>query len=223
MATDLENFQAYFHIKAFDVISAGQFKKHISKCRECGDQWAVQMYTRHCTISNRLRDMTSLISQLNTPSSHLLQKICKDVISCAQPPIKVLTGQNTCCLTGVSVEYCVDLTKPGKNAKEVHVHPRFWHFFLFLWFCSKLEYVIRACTKQWVDNMDDSLKTKEYMDICKEFTVQNEHLTARMHGLFEMAQAYVTASLLTHRDKARVQPVLHPPAEFFQPDATPVN
>jgi hypothetical protein len=71
--------------------------------------------------------------------------------------------------------------------------------------------------------MDDSLKTKEYMDICKEFTVQNEHLTARMHGLFEMAQAYVTASLLTHRDKARVQPVLHPPAEFFQPDATPVN
>lgn len=219
MGTDLENFEAYFHVKAFDVISAGQFKKHISKCRECGDHWAVQMYARHCVTANRLRDLTSLISQLTTPSSLTLQKVCKDVISCAQPPIKVLTGQNVCCLTSMTIEHCVDLTKPGKNAKEVHVHPRFWHFFLFLWFCSKLEYVIRACTKQWMDIAGSACKSKDYMEICKEFTTQNSEFVKKLHELFELGHSYVTTSLIMHRDKAIVQPILNPPLSFYSHDA----
>jgi hypothetical protein len=129
-------------------------------------------------------------------------------MSCAQPPIKVLTGHNTCCLTGVSTEHCIDLTRVGKNSKEVYVHPRFWHFFVFLWFCSKLEYVIRACTKQWLDTCDQKAGVDNYTRLCDEYTEQNGELNGQLFRLFSKGIAYITTSLSMYRDKYAMQPML---------------
>ena len=91
-----EDFHAYSQIKAYDVISAGNFKRHMSQSRDNGEKWAILMYNRQNAVQNRVRDVSSLVGQLTMPNSVHIQRICKDVMSCAQPPIKVLTGHNTC-------------------------------------------------------------------------------------------------------------------------------
>ena len=210
-----EDFQAYSQVKAYDVISSGHFRRHLATSRENGDQWAVLMYNRQNKVSNRVREVFSLVAQLSTPKSLHMQKICKDVMSCAQPPIKVLTGESVCSLTGVKAEHCIDLTRAGKNSREVFVHPRFWHFFVLLWFCAKLEYVIRACTKQWLEARKITPVPERYTIICEEFTEENTGFNEQLFRVLERALQYTTLSLKIYRDKYALQPVLCAPEEFI--------
>jgi hypothetical protein len=204
----LEDFQAYTQIKAYDVISSGHFKRHLGACRENGDKWAVVMYNRQNKVVAKVREIVLLVGQLTTPRSQAVQRICKDVMACAQPPIKVLTGENVCSLTGVKTEHCIDLTRAGKNASEVFVHPRFWHFFVLLWFCAKLEYVIRACTKQWLELQADRPEPQNYTSMCEDYTLQNTEFCERLFRLFERGVEYTTLSLTRYRDKYAMQPML---------------
>lgn len=119
-----------------------------------------------------------------------------------------MAGENTCSLTGVRTEHCIDLTRMGKNSKEVFVHPRFWHFFVLLWYCAKLEYVIRACTKQWLDAQKIRPEPRTYTAVCEEYTVQNEWFNERLFQLLERALEYTTISLTLYRDKYALVPVL---------------
>lgn len=218
MTLSFEDFFSYAQAKAFDVISSGHFKRHLGTCRERGDQWAVVMYTRQNKVASRVREVFSLVSQLTTPKSQHIQRICRDVMSCAQPPIKVLTGENVCSLTGVLTEHCIDLTRAGKNQTEVFVHPRYWRFFVLLWFCSKLEYVIRACTKQWLESHAVRPVPGNYMEVCEDFSVQTVEFHERLYQLLERALEYTTLSLTLYRDKFALQPMLLPPHDYLCED-----
>lgn len=198
------------------MISSGHFRRHLAASRENGDRWAVVMYNRQAKVTARVREVFSLVSQLSTPKSQHVQKLCKDVMSCAQPPIKVSTGENVCCLSGVAVEHCIDLTRAGRNANSVYVHPRFWHFFVLLWFCAKLEYVLRACTKQWLDTHNIRPTPETYTAICEEYTAQNLAFNERLFSLLERALDYTTLSLSVYRDKYALTPVLSVPEEYTE-------
>lgn len=211
----VDDFHAYAQIKAFDVISQGNFKRHLSSSRDNGDKWAVLMYNRHNVVQTKVREVFTLVGQLTTPNSQLIQRICKDVMSCAQPPIKVLTGSNICCLTQTHTEHCIDLTRMGKNSKEVLVHTRFWHFFVFLWFCAKLEYVIRACTKQWLETQPFKPTPRTYTELCEEYSVQNVCFNEKLFRLFLKGMDYISLSLSIFRDKYALLPVLTPPEEYI--------
>lgn len=213
--TTSTDFHSYAQIKAFDVISNGNFKRHLSACRERGDKWAIQMYNGQNAIQNSIRDIFALVAQLNTPQSQTVQKVCKDVMSCAQPPVKVLTGYNKCHLTGVSVEHCIDLTRVGKNPKEVFVHPRFRHFFMLLWYCAKVEYVIRACTKQWLDSQEHLPTPENYTHICEEYSNKMHDFTEQLHKLFLKGVEYITYSLQMYRDKSALSPALTASMEYL--------
>lgn len=203
-----DDFTAFAQAKAFDVISAGNFKRHLGACRENGDKWAVVMYNQQNKVAASLREVFNLVGQLTTPKARHIQQICKDVMSCAQPPIKVVTGENACSLTGVRTEHCIDLTRMGRNTKEVYVHPRFWHFFVLLWFCAKLEYVIRACTKQWLESQKIRPEPKNYTAVCEDYIQQNAEFNERMFRLLERALEYTTQSLIVYRDKYALRPML---------------
>jgi len=215
MSLTLDDFLAYSQIKSYDVISTGQFKRHLSQCRDNGDKWAILMYARQTKVQLKLREVVSLVSQLNTPGSCHIQRICKDVMTCAQPPIRVMTGHNICCLTGLKTEHCIDLTRIGKNSKEVHVHPRFWHFFVLLWYCAKIEYVIRACTKQWIEKSGVKPNSCNYTKICEDFFEQTNDFFSQLFKLFEKGISYTTESLIVYRDKYVLQPVLKPTQGFL--------
>ena len=49
------------------------------------------------------------------------------------------------------LDHSLDLSKAGKNAKEIRVHLRFFYCSLFIWLISKIEYVIRSSVKPWLE------------------------------------------------------------------------
>ena len=210
-----DEFMSYAHAKAFDVISAGHFKKHLSSCKENGDKWAINMYSDQSVVQNRVRELFAMVSQITSPQTERVQRVCKDVMSCAQPPVKVLTGYNTCSLTLVSAEHCIDLTRPGKNMRPVFAHPRFRHFFMLLWYCAKIEYVIRAWTKQWMETRGTPIHPDTYTQMCEEYTLQNQQTIQNLYLLFVKGFDYVIRSLEGVRKTCAIQPALSPSAEYL--------
>ena len=212
------SFVGFFVSKAFDVISEGNFKKHLIQSRDRGDAWAIQMHRELTSITQScLRIQTRIAALHETPQHAHWAGICRDVMASAQPPIRVFTGYCQCSLTGESLDYSIDLTRAGKNSKGVFVHLRFWHWFIFLWLTAKIEYIIRSCTKQWLETAQDrpEAQRKDFTALCEQFRTENEPLIQQMASLFQRAHDFVMASIDLDQSQFDVQPVLKPPDAFF--------
>lgn len=215
-----EEFIGFMLSKAYDVLSEGHFKKHLIQCRDRGDAWAVRMHAQQTRIAQRCRKVQTRIAGMHdTPQQAEWAGICRDVMASAQPPIRVFTGFSRCSLTGDSLDYSIDLTRAGKNSKGVYVHLRFWHFFIFLWFTAKIEYIIRSCTKQWMEALGDTTpeQRKDFTALCERFRAENEPLIQQMAALFHRAHDFVSASVDLYQAQFDVQPVLRPPQAFLTP------
>ena len=207
-----EDFAAFLQCKAYDVLSDGAFKKHLVQSRDNGEAWAMEMHARQ----NRVAGACRALQTLTLGATGRLALVCKDVMASAQPPVRVFTGYSLCALTGEHTDYSIDLTRNSKGAPECHVHPRFWHFFVLLWFVSKLEYVARACTKQWGERHRETTPgCRDYPLLCRTFAAENADLTSQLHQIFVKALAYVARSLEVHKQESELQPVLQPPPEYF--------
>lgn len=204
-------FEGFMLCKAYDVLSDGNFKKHLIQCRDRGDLWAVQMHSQQTKVTHECRSIQSQIGALLEGPNAEWAGICRDVMSSAQPPVKVFTGYSQCCLTGAFLDYSIDLSKSGKSTRESFVHLRFWHFFIFLWFTAKIEYIIRSCTKQWLEAQEKT----DYTQLCELFRADNEALIQQMGTLFRKAADYVQATIELYRQQFHVVPVLKPPPSFF--------
>lgn len=217
---DSEDFVGFMLSKAYDVLSEGHFKKHLIQCRDRGDAWAVRMHAQQTRIAQRCRKIQTRISSMHdTPQQAEWAGICRDVMASAQPPIRVFTGFSRCSLTGEALDYSIDLTRAGKNSKGVYVHLRFWHFFIFLWFTAKIEYIIRSCTKQWMEALQDpQASPKDFTGLCERFRGENEPLIQQMGALFQRAHDFVSVSVDLYQAQFDVQPVLRPPESFLHPE-----
>ena len=212
-----EDFAGFMLSKAYDVISNGQFKRHLVSCKDKGDSWAVTMHQQQVRIVQAGRGIQNSISRLSeSPSTAQWAQICKDVIGSAQPPVKVFTGSKKCSITGEDLEYSIDLTRSCRNAKPIYVHLRFWHFFVLLWYITKIEYIIRSCTKHWMDNTKTSENTLTCPEICEHFKDENTELTEKMAALFLKGCAFVQNSVELYRQEFQAVAVLRPPPQFLE-------
>jgi hypothetical protein len=219
MSLPYSYFLSYCKLKAYDVLSAGHFRKYLSSSRDSGETWAVTLYNQHNIVQQKIKELSLLVADMSNPLVKPMQVICKDVMSCAQPPVKLQAGVNKCSITKRYSEHCLDLTKIGKDiSRQILVNNRFWYFFVFLWYCSKLEYILRSCAKQWmaVHNVKPSSNPAQYNSLCEEFLLHNVADIGVMHELFLKAYDYVTKSLRQHNDKYSVQMVLQPPPDYMQ-------
>jgi len=226
-APDQDDFVGFMLSKTYDVLSEGHFKKHLIQCRDRGDAWAVRMHAQQTRIAQRCRKIQTRIAGMqDTPQQAEWAGICRDVMASAQPPIRVFTGFSRCSLTGEALDYSIDLTRAGKNSKGVYVHLRFWHFFIFLWFTAKIEYIIRSCTKQWMEALPDtqgqSDQRRDFTAICERFRSENDLLIQRMSSLFQRAYDFVVTSVDLYQAQFDVQPVLRPPPTFLNPPPAPL-
>ena len=216
LENDQEDFVGFMLSKAYDVLSEGHFKKHLIQCRDRGDAWAVRMHAQQTRIAQACRRIQTRIAAMHdTPQQAEWAGICRDVMASAQPPIRVFTGFSRCSITGESLDYSIDLTRAGKNSRSVNVHLRFWHWFIYLWFVAKIEYIIRSCTKQWLEALPDPAQRKDFTALCERFRTENEPLVQQMACLFRKSHDFVTASIDLYQAQFDVQPVLRPPEEFF--------
>ena len=59
--------------------------------------------------------------------------------------MRLLAGKFECAITRAQLVYCLDVSRNTRQPPTTCVHLRFWPFFVLLWYCAKLDYVIR-CT-----------------------------------------------------------------------------
>ena len=219
---DEPSFVGFMLAKSYDVLSDGSFKRHLIQCRDRGDAWAVGMHAQLTRVAAACkRVQTHITSMQDTPQHREWATICRDVMASAGPPVKVFTGRTQCHLTGTGLDHSLDLSKAGKNAKEIRVHLRFFYFFLYIWLISKIEYVIRSSVKSWLEpepahdppDTPASPANRDITGLCERFRVENEPLIGSFARLFVRAHAYVTASIDLYKQEFGIAPVLRPTPE----------
>jgi hypothetical protein len=187
----LKQFRNYFLAKAFDVVGNGTYRKHLAHCKDVGDPWAVEMTLSIQTVQSLIKDVTTAVHSM-PPTSNRLHEICKDVMMSAQPPIKLHPGCIVCSITQRQCMKCLDLSKTHKGNSNVYVDARFCFFFMLLWFCNKLEYIVRSMTRTWLDMQvtDDTFQV-----LCCKLQEEMEQQIVQMHKLFVSAQRHVMSTL----------------------------
>lgn len=195
----LDDFRHFYLAKSYDVVGQGTFRRHLCRCKEAGDPWAVDMNSGVTKVHAAVRGIQNRISQIPKPRNAMLQQLCRNVMVGAQPPIRMFTGYTTCCLSGVCCNVCIDLTRPAKNAQHIHIHARFSHFFLMLWYCSKLEYVVRSCAKAWLERQD-CRDEANFREMCEAFTSETKEYCSQLHQIFlrSLAHVHKTLDVLMH-------------------------
>lgn len=187
----LDQFKHFFLAKAFDIIGCGTFKKHLAKCKEANDPWALTMCHNIAKVQTIINLFQNEIKEIpNTPCN--MFEICKDVMCSAQPPVKMFAGSAVCALTGNICTHCVDLSKIYKVTQNTYVDARFSTFFLFLWYTNKIEHVIRSYIRNWLDNQK---KDQNYTMLCEKIQVDLKEVIIKMHQLFIKAHHHVTCSV----------------------------
>lgn len=203
-ALGLDAFKSYFFAKAFDVVGNGAYKKHLSQCKEVGDPWAVEMTNSIQAVQAHIRDITAAVQGM-PHTSNKMHEICKDVMMSAQPPIKLHAGCVTCSITGKQCMKCLDLSKTHKGNSHVFVDARFCFFFMLLWYCNKIEYIIRSFTRTWLD-----ARTSEetFQALCCKMQQEMDPQVARMHQLFVSGHRHITSTLERYEEAHKVTLVL---------------
>jgi hypothetical protein len=217
-----EDFEAFFRFKSCDVLTNGNYKKYVTQCKENADAWAIDLYTKQNRVQQLIKQLNN---KLNMISKTKLGIACKHVSNCAQPPIKILIGFSKCFITGIQSDKCLDLSKNGKKNVEIHIHPKFAYFFLFLWYICKLEYVIRACSKNWHEaknkQKEKTARTKSKGtdqindELFDQFMGENSTLCFSLFKVFEKALVYVQSSLDLYDEEFTVKPMITPDASFW--------
>jgi hypothetical protein len=187
----MEEFVNFFHAKAFDVVGNGSFKKHLTKCKDAGDPWAVEMAQHIQNVQAQIKEIGSVILAM-PQTSNRLHEICKDVMVGAQPPTKLHGGCVTCSITQQTCMRCLDLSKTHKSSKNLFVDARFCLFFMLLWFCNKIEYIIRSFTRTWLDSRKD---TETFQELCHTLQVDLKPKIEAMYRLFVMGKEHVLKTL----------------------------
>lgn len=188
---DLDTFRGYFFAKAFDVVGNGSYKKHISQCKEVGDPWAVEMTNSIQVVQAHIRDIAGAVHAM-PHTSNQLHEICRDVMMSAQPPIKLHAGCVTCSITDRQCMKCLDLSKTHKGPSHVFVDARFCFFFMLLWYCNKIEYIIRSFTRTWLDSHSGE---ETFQSICCKMQEEMEDQVVSMHKLFTAAHSHTMKTL----------------------------
>jgi hypothetical protein len=196
----LEEFQNFFRAKAFDVIGNGTFRKHLAKCREAGDQWAVDMSAHVQTIYGQIRDISQTVASM-PQTSNQLHEICKDVMMGAQPPTRLHAGCTVCCITQRQCVRCLDLSRNHKHHSNLFVDARFCFFFMLLWYCNKLEYIIRSFTRTWLDSRDEQ---ETFESQCLAIEKELHLVIVSMHKLFVVATHHIKNTLKKYHDNYKL-------------------
>jgi len=90
---------------------------------------------------------------------------------------------------------------------------------LFLWFISKIEHIVRSCTKQWIESngYTDAKKNKDrFTELCETFKEDNMEMITKMGTIFAKSVDYVEKSIEEYKKDFSVSVVLIPSDEWIQ-------
>lgn len=204
-ACSLYAFESFFLFKCYDVISNGQFKKHLLRSKDTGESWAVKMASEVQLVQACINKVQAAVASMPHVGNKL-HDICRVVMNSAQPPVKLYLGVCNCGITNSVCTQSLDLSKTARSTKPIRVSLKFCHFFMMLWLCNKIEYVVRSVCRGWMDGRES---TETYKELCEAIKGEQSEFIRNMHKLFSAAYSHVTQTLENYCNENTTAPVLN--------------
>jgi hypothetical protein len=72
---------------------------------------------------------------------------------------------------------------------------------MLLWYCNKLEYIIRSFTRTWLDSRDDQ---ETFESQCLAIQIELRPSVEAMHKLFVVARDHIMRTLEKYRESHKL-------------------
>jgi len=178
--------KSFVLLKAFDVVSSGQYRKFVLRKKDLCEEWAMTMHDHYHMIMTEVRNLAKY-PVLSRSQGHMeVGLVCAKLLNCVECPQSVTSGWNTCVITKVQ---CVGGVRVNSSseATPVVVHSRFLRFCLSYWYASRIEHVLRRI-----------VRAKYNKAFCDEYTLAQ--VSAMIHADSDILGAVVENLMraLTH-------------------------
>lgn len=197
-----EHFRQYVMYKAFDFLSEGAYRKLVVRSKECGEEWALQLYSYVQQVNNTLKRVHGNVASLHEYGKQRLQVVCSEIIASVPPPVRRKVGWHTCMITGVKSDDCIDLTRVGKSEGTIIISSRFAHFALMLWVVAKIDHVCKLLAKHWFQEKTAQYKAHTTVQqMCSDFARERDADFSTLHQVFQYAYSHSMNSIDTYKTR----------------------
>ena len=73
------------------------------------------------------------------------------------------------------------------------MHPKLHTFFLWLWYCGKIDYIVRSIAKAWTEREGSDMRSLR--DACEAFEKSIQERIPKFHQLYVKGEAHVLESI----------------------------
>jgi hypothetical protein len=176
-------------LKAFDVVSSGQYRKFVLRKKDLCDQWAMTMHDNYHMMMLEVRSLSKYTVLARSQGHMEVAMVCNKLLNCIECPHRETSGWNTCSITKVQ---CVGGVRVNSTSEAIAVivHPRFLRFCLSYWYTSRFDHVLRRVvrgkyTKIYCDQYslsEVSAAINADTEIVEEVVGNFIHALAHVHG-----------------------------------------
>jgi len=183
----------YVLLRAFDVVSGGQYRKFVLRQKELCEEWALAMHENYQRTTQELRGVAKQHSALRALGHGALAAVCQKVGLCVEAPKRVGAGSfHRCHLTGVLCTEGVRVN-PSSEGSPMVVHQKFLKFCASLWFILRFENVLRQVIRaQYPREHCESAKLD---DILTEIHASRARLLDPLISMLDASLRHVQVSL----------------------------
>lgn len=103
---------------SFHVLFSGRYRKHLVRCKECNDLWAINMHASLIKVQDCVKKVIHKMNVLEHSKLSAIFHVCQDVMSCSIPPTRLRDGVSTCHITGMKVDNCIIISKLKNNVSH---------------------------------------------------------------------------------------------------------
>jgi len=183
----------YVLLRAFDVVSSGQYRKFVLRQKELCEDWALAMHENYQRTMQQIRRVAKEHSTLRALGHGALAAVCQKIGLCVEVPKKVGVGSfHRCYLTGVMCTEGVRVN-PLSEGSPMVVHQKFLKFCASLWFILRFENVLRQVMRtQYPREHCESAKLD---DILTEIHASRARLLDPLISMLDASLRHVQVSL----------------------------
>lgn len=194
-ALTFDQFANYVHFKAFDVIGDGQYRKFLVKCRDNSEMWAINIFQDVQSVNSLIKQVSTEINKLLDIGCIKIHRICSEITTCINPPVRQKMGWHICNLSGMRSDNCVEISRSGRAETFAVVNAKYTKFILMLWFVSRLDHIIKIITKHWLEQNKNHFENEslDKLEKCQKFQKEYTDMKNLYHS-FIKAHTHVLKS-----------------------------
>lgn len=187
-------FLDFVLLKAFDIVSCGNYRKFVLKKKDLCESWAINLHTNYQAIVQEIRRVTKYAALLRAQGFPEIATVCMKLAHCVEPPMRSDTRTWSVC--HISNVQCVEWVRVNiaTDTTPVTVHPRYLTFCVAYWYITRFDHVLRKI-----------IRTKYDKAFCENYNLAQ--ITAAMKNdadiTTSVVETLITAITHTHASVAQ--------------------